>query len=56
MRSNAHTLREGSIRDQGIGPCPPPGSVHRYVWTIEALDKSGKIIGRATAEGRFPMR
>jgi phosphatidylethanolamine-binding protein (PEBP) family uncharacterized protein len=45
---------EGAI--DYIGPCPPAGTVHRYVWTIEALDKSGKIIARATAEGRFPAR
>jgi phosphatidylethanolamine-binding protein (PEBP) family uncharacterized protein len=45
---------EGAI--DYIGPCPPAGTIHRYVWTIEALDKSGKIVGRATAEGRFPVR
>jgi phosphatidylethanolamine-binding protein (PEBP) family uncharacterized protein len=27
-----------------------------YVWTIEALDKSGKNVARAAAEGRFPVR
>ncbi len=45
---------EGAINY--VGPCPPTGTIHRYVWTIEALDKSGKIVARATAEGRFPMR
>jgi phosphatidylethanolamine-binding protein (PEBP) family uncharacterized protein len=44
---------EGAINY--VGPCPPPGTTHRYVWAIEALDKSGKIVARATAEGRFPM-
>jgi phosphatidylethanolamine-binding protein (PEBP) family uncharacterized protein len=39
-----------------IGPCPPSGAVHRYVWSIEALDKSGKVIARTTTEGRFPVR
>ncbi len=39
-----------------IGPCPPAGATHRYVWTIEALDKSGKTIARTAAEGRFPVR
>jgi len=39
-----------------IGPCPPAGAIHRYIWTIEALDKSGKIVARATAEGRFSER
>jgi phosphatidylethanolamine-binding protein (PEBP) family uncharacterized protein len=45
---------EGAINY--VGPCPPAGTIHRYAWTIEALDKSGKIVARATAEGRFPMR
>jgi phosphatidylethanolamine-binding protein (PEBP) family uncharacterized protein len=39
-----------------IGPCPPTGTIHRYVWTIEALDKSGKIVARTIVEGSFPMR
>ena len=45
---------EGAI--DYIGPCPPAGAIHRYVWTIEALDRSGKNIARASAEGRFPVR
>jgi phosphatidylethanolamine-binding protein (PEBP) family uncharacterized protein len=45
---------EGAI--DYIGPCPPAGVLHRYVWTVEALDKSGKIIARTAAEGRFPVR
>jgi phosphatidylethanolamine-binding protein (PEBP) family uncharacterized protein len=45
---------EGAI--DYIGRCPPTGTLHRYVWTIEALDKSGKIVSRTTAEGRFPGR
>lgn len=47
------TVPQGAINY--IGPCPPAGSVHRYVWTIEALDKSRKVIARANAEGRFPI-
>ena len=38
-----------------VGPCPPPGAAHRYVWTIEALDKGGKVLARTSAEGRFPQ-
>ena len=45
---------EGAINY--IGPCPPAGAVHRYIWTIEALDKAGKIVARTAAEGRFPER
>ncbi len=38
-----------------IGPCPPAGAIHRYVWTIEALGKGGKVLARTSAEGRFPQ-
>jgi phosphatidylethanolamine-binding protein (PEBP) family uncharacterized protein len=37
-----------------VGPCPPAGARHRYVWTIEALDQDGKTLARTTAEGPFP--
>jgi phosphatidylethanolamine-binding protein (PEBP) family uncharacterized protein len=38
------------------GPCPPGGQTHRYVWTIEALDASGKVLATATAQGSFPPK
>jgi phosphatidylethanolamine-binding protein (PEBP) family uncharacterized protein len=47
-------VREGAI--DYIGPCPPAGTTHHYVWTIEALDSSGKVIARTTAEGGFTAR
>jgi phosphatidylethanolamine-binding protein (PEBP) family uncharacterized protein len=47
-------IPEGEI--DYIGPCPPPGSIHHYVWTIEALDNAGRVIAWETAEGRFPER
>jgi phosphatidylethanolamine-binding protein (PEBP) family uncharacterized protein len=31
------------------GPCPPPGTRHRYRWTVEAQDPAGKSLGRASA-------
>lgn len=37
-----------------VGPCPPGGQVHRYVWTIEALNASGAVLARTQAQGRFP--
>ena len=46
------TVKQGAIRY--IGPCPPGGERHRYRWTIEALDASGKVLGTATAEATFP--
>jgi phosphatidylethanolamine-binding protein (PEBP) family uncharacterized protein len=29
------------------GPCPPVGQSHRYEWTAQALDASGKVLGVA---------
>lgn len=37
-----------------IGPCPPTGEAHTYVWTIDALDASGARLASTTAKGRFP--
>jgi phosphatidylethanolamine-binding protein (PEBP) family uncharacterized protein len=39
-----------------IGPCPPSGQVHRYLWTIQALAADGKVLAKTTAEGRFPPK
>ena len=36
-----------------IGPCPPSGTVHRYVWTIEALDGHGTSLKSTSATGSF---
>lgn len=38
------------------GPCPPGGQTHHYIWTIEALDASGRVLATATAEGSFPPK
>jgi len=37
-----------------VGPCPPTGASHRYVWTVDALGRDGAALGSTTAEGRFP--
>ena len=37
-----------------IGPCPPTGETHSYVWTVDALDASGARLASTTAGGRFP--
>ncbi|MEW6436307.1 MAG: phospholipid-binding protein [Pseudomonadota bacterium] len=39
-----------------IGPCPPAGEVHHYVWTVEALDAQGHALARTTAAGEFPTQ
>ena len=36
-----------------VGPCPPSGTTHRYVWTIEALDGEGATLGSTNATGSF---
>ena len=38
------------------GPCPPGGQIHLYIWTIEALDGSGKVLATTTAQGKFPPK
>jgi phosphatidylethanolamine-binding protein (PEBP) family uncharacterized protein len=38
------------------GPCPPGGESHLYIWTIEALDGSGKVLATTTAQGKFPPK
>jgi phosphatidylethanolamine-binding protein (PEBP) family uncharacterized protein len=34
------------------GPCPP--TQHRYEWTVEAQDGTGKTLATATTTKRFP--
>jgi phosphatidylethanolamine-binding protein (PEBP) family uncharacterized protein len=45
-------IAEGAI--SYIGPCPPSGQTHHYVWTIEALDNEGHVLAKTTASGAFP--
>ena len=37
-----------------IGPCPPIGQRHRYVWSVDATNAEGRLLGSATAAGTFP--
>lgn len=46
----------GAIKSGWDGPSPPPGAVHDYRWTLKALDASGKELGTATAERKFPEK
>lgn len=46
------TIPQGAIHY--IGPCPPPGQTHHYVWTIEALDAKGHMLAKTTASASFP--
>lgn len=47
-----NSVRQGAIAY--VGPCPPAGQRHRYRWTVEALDPTGKVLGTASAEAVFP--
>lgn len=37
------------------GPSPPPGTVHTYEWTIEALDGAGSTLTKTTVTKKFPQ-
>ena len=37
-----------------IGPTPPPGEVHTYEFSIQALAPDGSVLGATTARKRFP--
>lgn len=39
-----------------VGPCPPEGEAHHYVWTIEALDAKGHVLAKTTVNGDFPIK
>jgi phosphatidylethanolamine-binding protein (PEBP) family uncharacterized protein len=42
--SGSGHVPEGAI--DYMGPCPLSGASHRYIWTIDALGESGKVIAR----------
>ncbi len=53
------TLECGDVARASLGvyrgPSPPPGEIHVYEWTINALDASGKILGRSKTQLRYPQ-
>lgn len=44
-----------AIKGDYDGPSPPPGTVHTYRWTIEALDANGKVLGETRVDKSFPQ-
>ena len=50
--SGAGNVPKGAI--SYIGPCPPEGESHRYVWTIEALDAAGNVLETTQTDENFP--
>jgi Raf kinase inhibitor-like YbhB/YbcL family protein len=56
LAANAKVKRTGfnSFHEHGYaGPCPPAGPPHRYVFTLRALSKTGRVLAEATLTGRF---
>jgi phosphatidylethanolamine-binding protein (PEBP) family uncharacterized protein len=36
------------------GPCPPRGERHKYRWTVQALDETGRVLAKGSAAALFP--
>jgi Raf kinase inhibitor-like YbhB/YbcL family protein len=56
LPANAKLAHESlnSFHQPGYGgPCPPAGPPHRYVFTLRALGKSGRVLAEARLVGRF---
>lgn len=63
LRPSLRSLPEGSRAGvQGrnssggvgwTGPCPPPGSAHRYVFELRALGAGGRVLARARLVGTY---
>jgi len=49
----AHTSLNSFHQPGYGGPCPPAGPPHRYVFTLRALAKSGRVLAEASLAGRF---
>ncbi len=43
------TLAKGMLKSGYNGPCPPSGS-HRYVFSVDAIDAEGTIVGRGKSK------
>src|SRR5271166_3878135 len=47
----------GAFDGSYTGPCPPPGVVHTYQWTVKALDDSkSNVLALGKATGKFPPK
>lgn len=49
----AHTSLNSFHQPGYGGPCPPAGAPHRYVFTVRALAKSGRVLAEASLAGRY---
>jgi phosphatidylethanolamine-binding protein (PEBP) family uncharacterized protein len=46
----------GAFASGFIGPSPPPGQVHTYQFTIQALSPNGAVLATASARRKYPER
>jgi len=44
----------GAFAATFIGPSPPPGEVHTYLFTVKALGAGGAVLATTTARRKFP--
>ena len=44
----------GAFSSGFTGPSPPPGQVHTYQFSIEALGPNGAVLATTTARRKFP--
>ena len=56
MYSGSGAIPAGAFGGSYRGPCPPPGTVHTYRWTVEAMDPGSKVLAKGAATGRFPPK
>lgn len=44
----------GAFASGFVGPSPPPGEIHTYEFTIQALGPNGAMLATTTARRKFP--
>jgi len=44
----------GAFASGFVGPAPPPGEVHTYEFTIQALGPNGAVLATTAARRKFP--
>jgi phosphatidylethanolamine-binding protein (PEBP) family uncharacterized protein len=54
--SGSAAVPAGAFGGSYRGPCPPPGVVHTYRWTVEAMDANSNALAKGIATGTFPPK
>ena len=52
--SGQPTVPCGAFSSGFLGPSPPPGEVHTYQFTVQALSADGAVLATTTARRKFP--